>query len=318
MPLDNTALGLTLPHPENDPRNVDVDRIRASLILIDALITSTNSDVTSILAALALKASATSVTALEGEVDTQRASLDQLVLSCQAFETAVSTVLNAHPPQVLSERLDAETIARNEAFDALRPIQYIDLTESSHVKSGYAYRLRAAGLNLTLPADPANGAAIYFVGGDVGDPTEVSVLGNGKLIDGAASLDISPISADILFWFDGVGWRSKPYANSLGVISKPHTNSGPAQTFSAAGGYNYFPVTLSENSTFTLDAAGQVSVLLYVEIENGAAFDVAWVGTIQWDGNVEPPLLVSGKSLLGFLTTDQGATWKGIPMWGEA
>ncbi|WP_281978800.1 pyocin knob domain-containing protein [Pseudorhizobium flavum] len=38
--LENTPLGLPLPHPENDPRNTDVPRIRAALTMVDGFIAS--------------------------------------------------------------------------------------------------------------------------------------------------------------------------------------------------------------------------------------------------------------------------------------
>lgn len=38
MPLDETVLGLPLPHPDNDPRDVDVPRLRSALTMIDGLV----------------------------------------------------------------------------------------------------------------------------------------------------------------------------------------------------------------------------------------------------------------------------------------
>jgi hypothetical protein len=38
MSLDDTELGLPLPHPDNDPRNVDVPRIRQALTMVDGFL----------------------------------------------------------------------------------------------------------------------------------------------------------------------------------------------------------------------------------------------------------------------------------------
>lgn len=38
--LDDTPLGLPLPHPDNDPHNTDVPRIRAALTMVDGFLAS--------------------------------------------------------------------------------------------------------------------------------------------------------------------------------------------------------------------------------------------------------------------------------------
>ncbi|WP_306147247.1 MULTISPECIES: hypothetical protein [unclassified Roseibium] len=317
---------MTLPSAETNyqaPLDMDINRetwdhvmgsIAARLIALEG----TEADYDAAVAQLQSQALSVITATITDEITAQRANLDALAADYVAFEATMNDVLTGNPLTVLTERVDAEIIARAEAFEALKPISYEDLSANTTLEVGGAYRLRAAGIDLTLPADPADGDSIYIVGGNVVDPTKVNILGNGKNIDGAASIAVGPSNADVLLWYDGSQWKAKYYEDALGVNVDAAGNSGAAITFSAAGGYNYHTVTLDQASTFTLDSGGRPSVQMYVEIENGGAFALSWGSTINWHGGVEPTLLASGKNLIGFITTDTGASWKGVPVWDES
>jgi hypothetical protein len=317
---------MTLPQASNDyqaPLNMALSRavwdgVMASIGARLRALELTEADYDAALAQLQSQALAAITATITDEITVQRANLDLLAADYVAFEATMNEVLTGNPLTVLTERVDAEIIARAEAFEALKPISYEDLSANATLEVGGAYRLRAAGLDLTLPADPVDGDSIYIVGGNVASTTKVNILGNGKNIDGVSSIGVGPSNADVLLWYDGTLWKAKYYEDALGVNVDAAGNAGASRTFSAAGGYNYHTVTLDQASTFTLDSGGRASVQMYVEIENGGAFDVTWNNTINWHGGVEPALLANGKNLLGFITTDTGASWKGVPVWDES
>ena len=79
---------------------------------------------------------------------------------------------------------------------------------------------------------------------------------------------------------------------------------------------NYFSKTISSLTTLTVNnipASGTVASFI-LDLTNGGAFIVTWWTGVKWAGGTAPVLTASGRDVLGFFTSDNGATWTGILM----
>ena len=78
---------------------------------------------------------------------------------------------------------------------------------------------------------------------------------------------------------------------------------------------NLFTKTVTSDTTFTLtniSAIPNVVQSFILEITNGGNFIVTWWNNIKWDSGEIPELTVDGVDILGFYTSDNGATWRGV------
>lgn len=78
---------------------------------------------------------------------------------------------------------------------------------------------------------------------------------------------------------------------------------------------NLFTKTVTSDTTFTLtniSAIPNVVQSFILEITNGGNFIVTWWNNIKWDNGVMPELTVDGVDILGFYTSDNGNTWRGV------
>lgn len=78
---------------------------------------------------------------------------------------------------------------------------------------------------------------------------------------------------------------------------------------------NYFTKTATGALTWTVTnvpASGAFVFLL--ELTNGGTGTQTWMSGIKWPSGTAPSLTASGVDLLGFITDDGGATWRGVAL----
>lgn len=78
---------------------------------------------------------------------------------------------------------------------------------------------------------------------------------------------------------------------------------------------SYFIKTATGALTWTVTnvpSSGAFSFLL--ELTNGGTGTQTWFSGIKWPGGTAPTLTTSGVDVLGFLTDDAGATWRGVQL----
>ena len=78
---------------------------------------------------------------------------------------------------------------------------------------------------------------------------------------------------------------------------------------------NLFTKTVTSDTTFTLtniSAIPNVVQSFILEITNGGNFIVTWWNNIKWDNGEMPELTADGVDILGFYTSDNGNTWRGV------
>lgn len=122
--LDDTPLGLPLPHPENDPHNTDVPRIRAALAMLDGFISGLQADKVDADQVSALITAA--INALKGDVPEAFDTLVEIAsklsdnddavaaLVAQIAQKADAAAVNAALAAInatLGEKADAATVA---------------------------------------------------------------------------------------------------------------------------------------------------------------------------------------------------------------
>ena len=77
---------------------------------------------------------------------------------------------------------------------------------------------------------------------------------------------------------------------------------------------SHFSRIVTANIAFSVTGvppAGNVASFI-LDIINGGAFTVTWWANIKWPGGTPPTLTAAGRDVLGFFTTDGGATWSGM------
>lgn len=94
--------------------------------------------------------------------------------------------------------------------------------------------------------------------------------------------------------------------NALGSVSGAY-----GFDFSA---FQYWTLTIGGafTPTFVGAAAGTLAQGVIFRITNGGAFSIAWPASVKWASGTAPTLTVSGVDLLGFITDDNGTTWRGL------
>ena len=78
---------------------------------------------------------------------------------------------------------------------------------------------------------------------------------------------------------------------------------------------NLFTKTVTSDTTFTLtniSAIPNVVQSFILEITNGGNFIVTWWNNVKWDNGEMPELTENGVDILGFYTSDNGNTWRGV------
>ena len=78
---------------------------------------------------------------------------------------------------------------------------------------------------------------------------------------------------------------------------------------------NLFIKTITSDTTFALtniNAIPNVVQSFILEITNGGNFIVTWWNNIKWENGAIPELTVDGVDILGFYTSDNGNTWRGV------
>lgn len=78
---------------------------------------------------------------------------------------------------------------------------------------------------------------------------------------------------------------------------------------------NLFTKTITSDTTFTLtniSAIPNVVQSFILEITNGGNFIVTLWNNIKWDNGKIPALTKNGVDILGFYTSDNGNTWRGV------
>ena len=120
--------------------------------------------------------------------------------------------------------------------------------------------------------------------------------------------------------------------DDLGVVTLTATGNVKSKTYTettAAVGYsggtatadlasaNNFSMNFNANTSYTFDLTGAPSgagdaygCTLTLDTTGGAA--LTWGSSIQWSGGVAPTLAVDNVSVLTFITTDGGTSFKGF------
>ena len=78
---------------------------------------------------------------------------------------------------------------------------------------------------------------------------------------------------------------------------------------------NLFTKTVTSDTTFTLtniSAIPNVVQSFILEITNGGNFIVSWWNNVKWDNGEIPELTENGVDILGFYTSNNGNTWRGV------
>jgi len=86
-----------------------------------------------------------------------------------------------------------------------------------------------------------------------------------------------------------------------------------AQVFDLAVA-QYFTLTVGGALTPSISnvPAGTVAQGMVWRITNGGAFVITWPASFKWVSGTAPTLTAAGVDLLGFITDDNGTTWRGI------
>jgi hypothetical protein len=98
---------------------------------------------------------------------------------------------------------------------------------------------------------------------------------------------------------------------SMAVVAKGSISGAQAFDIAVA---QYFTLTVGGALTpsFTNVPAGSLAQGVIFRITNGGAFAITWPGSVKWVSGVAPTLTAAGVDLLGFITDDNGATWRGL------
>jgi len=86
-----------------------------------------------------------------------------------------------------------------------------------------------------------------------------------------------------------------------------------AQSFDLSLG-QYFTLTVGGALTPSVAnvPAGTIAQGMIWRVTNGGAFVISWPASFKWVSGSAPTLTVSGTDLLGFITDDNGVTWRGL------
>lgn len=76
----------------------------------------------------------------------------------------------------------------------------------------------------------------------------------------------------------------------------------------------YFTLTVGGALTpsFINVPAGTLAQGMIWRLNNGGAFVISWPASVKWASGTAPTLTAAGVDLLGFLTDDNGTTWRGV------
>lgn len=76
----------------------------------------------------------------------------------------------------------------------------------------------------------------------------------------------------------------------------------------------YFTVTVGGALTpsFSNVPTGTFATGLVFRLTNGGAFVISWPASVKWVSGAAPVLTAAGIDLIGFITDDDGATWRGL------
>lgn len=76
---------------------------------------------------------------------------------------------------------------------------------------------------------------------------------------------------------------------------------------------NYFTKTATGALTWTFsNVPSSRAYIAVLELTDGGAGTQTWPASVKWPGGIAPTLTASGVDLLGFITDDSGATWRGV------
>lgn len=83
---------------------------------------------------------------------------------------------------------------------------------------------------------------------------------------------------------------------------------------------NYFIATSTGATTWTFDnvSTGTIVTSFILKLINGGAYTQIWPSTVKWPSAVAPTLTVSGNDTLGFVTDDNGVTWRGAILMADS
>lgn len=76
---------------------------------------------------------------------------------------------------------------------------------------------------------------------------------------------------------------------------------------------NYFTRTVTGASSWSVsNVPSGVAYSFLLELTNGGLGTQTWFTNVRWPGGTAPTLTSSGVDVLGFITDDGGANWRGV------
>jgi hypothetical protein len=81
-----------------------------------------------------------------------------------------------------------------------------------------------------------------------------------------------------------------------------------------------FKRTIATPTTFALSnvPSGPKMTCFVMDFTNAGSAAITWWSGVKWAGGTAPTLTTAGRDVLGFMTTDGGATWVGVLMAKDA
>jgi hypothetical protein len=174
MPLDDTPLGLPLPHPDNNPREVDVPRLRTALTMLDTLVSELQTGKAT-MAEVNAAISAAIAALLDGApeaLDTLYEIAAKLGVNDDVVATILETLGTKANAADVAAALTAEVTARTDADALLAPKASPTFTGTVTLPDGTAI---SAASPLSMPikrsARTANAQLVKADGGKLIDIT---------------------------------------------------------------------------------------------------------------------------------------------------
>lgn len=157
-----------------------------------------------------------------------------------------------------------------------------------------------------------------YTTGAYADPSWLTALALSKITDlgtGVSTFLATPTSASLLAAVtDETGTGSLVFGTTPTITALREVKVDLAASNIDLSTGAYFSKTITAATTFTVTNPPSANLIesFLVELTNGGAFLVTWWSGVKWIAGSAPLLTASGRDVLGFYTTDGGATWTGI------